>query len=383
MQKLLSIVLVAQLLLPVSVWAQTASTATGGAAARPASLDLKSTQSSLPAASLLPSGRSVTINVGGTMHRISGASVLTPAEYVAASQVLQTGRQSIQLAAGGNAVRGSFVLNRQFNQPIGLLDLPKGVVGINDFAKSALNLSGDFINAGKFYAISTNPATTTATISAANIINQPGALLTTVLPKTALPGFSNSTLVKSLSLDLNASQNIANSGTISSASNLSLTAGNTITNALPAYTKGAPALMRAAGWMSVEAPTVVNRGLMIAGSGPVTVNTENLINGGMIRSVLSNIDVENFIDPAAGLMVSNNGGVIQAMNDVVRFRVLDESAKNAMTIKGGDVLGRSVLFNDGNGALDVSVRDIGGVINLSAGTASFEVARGTHGLNIQ
>src|SRR5262249_4400000 len=150
---------------------------------------------------------------------ISAASVLTPGEYVAASQVLSSGRQSIVLGGAGASVGGSFVLTPQLSQNINNLVVPSGVTAIANAALlPTLHLSGDLTNSGNFYAVSTNPQFSTFTIQATNIFNQPGGLLTSVVPKSGLPGFSG--LVSNVHLNLNAVQNIVNAGTISSSGNL-------------------------------------------------------------------------------------------------------------------------------------------------------------------
>src|SRR6185369_10849840 len=74
------------------------------------------------------------------------------------------------------------------------LTIQSGSTYVIDFTRpstSTINLIGNFTNAGIVYVVTTNPALTSATISASNIFNLHGALLTTVLPVGGLPGFTS------------------------------------------------------------------------------------------------------------------------------------------------------------------------------------------------
>src|SRR5262249_12650965 len=144
-------------------------------------------------------------------------------------QVLSTGQQSLQLSSLGTAVGGTFNIGARMSQHIANLVIPQGVTAID--LSSTLKLSGTLTNSGSIYTVSLNPNRTNATISAANIVNLQGGLITSTLPAAGLSGFNG--LSSKLSLTLNAMQDILNSGVISSAGNLSLTAGGQIVNALP------------------------------------------------------------------------------------------------------------------------------------------------------
>jgi adhesin HecA-like repeat protein len=159
----------------------------------------------------------VSIVVGGHRQTVAPGSLLTPAEAVAVQQVLSSGRQTIVLGTYGNATGGSLILPSQ--QALSSLVVPRGVTAVRDFAPSQMSLTGNFTNAGRFYAVSTDAGMTNAMISALGISNLRGGLLTTVLPMGGLPGFSNA--ISNLSLTL-ASRRLLNAGTISSAGDLNL-----------------------------------------------------------------------------------------------------------------------------------------------------------------
>src|SRR5690606_34290556 len=58
--------------------------------------------------------------------------------------------------------------------------------------------------------------------------------------------------------------------------------------------------------------------------------------------------------------------------------------KTNMDIQGGSLLaGDSLNINAGEGHLNVNVKDQSGPVDIHAGTASFIVSEGTHGLNLR
>ena len=186
-------------------------------------------------------------------------------------------------------------------------------------------------------------------------------------------------------LTLNALGDINNAGVISSAGNLSLTAGGAITNALPSGTTGPAPVMQAANNLNLQALNVVNAGTMTAQSGSVNIATANLTNSSLIQSMLSNVNIVNSLQPALGLTINQaDSGVIQALNGNLGINVVNNSSQAPMTITGGSLLAQNNLnFNAGAGQLDIDVRDMGGSVNIDAGCASFTETNGTHALNME
>ena len=115
--------------------------------------------------------------------------------------------------------------------PVGSgLSLASGQTEIIDVSTTpVLDLFGNLNNQGTIYLVSTNPLVRSVSISAQNIFDGAGALITTVLPSGGLAGYSNA--INDLSLTLVARENIVNNGAITSADNLTALAGGTITNA--------------------------------------------------------------------------------------------------------------------------------------------------------
>src|SRR3990167_6994994 len=76
----------------------------------------------------------INIQVGSTTVPVAASTALTPAELVAACQVLSTGNQSLILSAMGNAVGGSFQITPCLSQYASNLLVPQGVTAITNAA---------------------------------------------------------------------------------------------------------------------------------------------------------------------------------------------------------------------------------------------------------
>src|SRR5262245_55383670 len=79
-----------------------ATTFVPASASNGAAYNLGSTQPSMVARN----SHNVTINVGGTRQVVAGGAKLTPAEMVAVTEILNSGRQTLILGTQGNAVGG-------------------------------------------------------------------------------------------------------------------------------------------------------------------------------------------------------------------------------------------------------------------------------------
>lgn len=316
-------------------------------------VDLSSTQQSV-AATTLPTFDSVSINVGDVARTITPTDHLTPAETIAVMQVLAQGQQTILLGALGNAVGGTVHITSSITENLHSLVIPQGVTVIGDFANiSALNMTGNFVNSGTFYAVSSNSAITQAAISSANISNLAGATITSVLPAGGLAGCSN--LVSSLSLLLSATGNIYNAGTIASSANLSLSAGGTITNT---STASLTAMMQA-----------VNN---------VNLMSSLIENSGVIASQMGNINIASAT--AQNLVINNIAGRLEAALGSINIRDANFTSKNHMLLWGGDVITQTLNIYSGTGIARVNVNDLVGLTNIYAGEAHVQAA--TSSLNL-
>lgn len=219
------------------------------------------------------------------------------------------------------------------------LTVASGASAIIDFGSNPnLALLGNINNSGSIYTISTNAAVTTANISATNIFNNHGALITSVLSGVNLVGIAN--VVSNLNLSLSATNNIVNAGTISSAANLNLTAGNTITN--------------------IGAMTAVQNLAATVASGVLN-------NAGTIAAATGNISISTTV--AHDLLVNNINGNIQSLLGTLSINTRAESEKVALKLIGGDIRAAAINLINPNGMVDVSIKELVGPLSVSAGGA--------------
>jgi len=242
-----------------------------------------------------------------------------------------------------------------------------------------LSLSGDLSNAGKFYAVSSSPTVTAASISAANIFNQQGAVLTSVLPKSGLFGMGN--LISNLSLNLNASNNVGNAGTISSAGRLTVTAGGSITNALPAGATGVNPVMQGINNVNLQAPNIANDGLIASQLATVNANTAQLVNSGTMQAPSGSIQIASLSGNT--LSVDNSLGTISAQDEVL-FQTLGttQQSKAELSVVGGTISANTVSFVSPQGRINVAVSRINGSVDVSGGTAMIDVQQGNLDLGV-
>ncbi|GEM_PF-2833298 len=317
-------------------------------------MDLSSTAANLQAANLLgqigPGHPAILTIVTGDKHQtVTTSSLLTPAEMVAAYQVLRTGHQSLMLGVAGNAVGGTFNIGAKLSQMINNLVIPAGVSALVNFTSMpALKLAGDLVNGGKLYAYSTSSSQAGAFISAASVTNLPGGVISTVVPAK---GLGLTAAASSLDLSIGTTGNIFNSGTISSSGNLALSAGGTITNALPQGTAG-------------KAPVV-------EAAGNVTLVANNVGNSGLVNSITGNINV--LPAPGGSLAVNNSGGTLQALNGEINVGDPAATAKVNLSIAGGSFISPQLNLYSGSGAADLRADAVSGTVNVTAGTANVAV----------
>ncbi len=316
------------------------------AAARPAvNLDLSSTSATLSAGRAV-ANHSATINVGGVPVTVNSTTALTAAEKVAVFQVLHRGQQTIQLGAQGNATGGNMTIGSHLAQRLGSLVVPQGVTVVTRSA--ALNVAGNLTNAGNIYAVTNSTAAAAASISASNITNQVGGLISTVLPVSGLPGIASAT--QNLNLNLIAINNIVNAGVIASSSHLNLTAGGSIINSLPTGTPGAAPVIQATRDVAL------------------TIGSGNLTNNGFITSAAGSINIAT-ASATAHLNVIANGGTFQAPNGAINLRNASYAGSANIDISGGNFLSKQLNLYGGSGAINLNADQVSGQMNLVAGCA--------------
>lgn len=289
---------------------------------------------------------SATITVGDATRQIQAGEMITPAELIAIRQVITTGTQTILLTSTGTAQGGTISVS---NLPaVANLIVPTGVTALYDSGSNAtMNIAGQFSNAGQFYLFSTNQNVTSATINAANIANY--GLLSSILPAGLVSG-----AVPNFSFVLNAAQNIFNSGTISSAGNLNLIAGNSVINqSLPTNT----ATMSAVANLSVVSPSLFN-------TGNIAALTGNLNIGSML---------------ARDLVINNMRGLLQAAQGQLNINTAPYNAATNVLMSGGDVIARELsIFAPSSMRIDQT--NITGTVNAKA--QDLTILAGANGLTI-
>jgi hypothetical protein len=234
---------------------------------------------------------------------------------VALQQVLAGGGQSLVLGINGNAVGGRMVLSA--GQLLSSLTVPHGVTLVRNFAGSTnLSLAGNLINSGTIYALSTSPTANVAGISARDLVNNSGGLITSVLPTGGIAGFSSP--LSDLSLSLTATHRLFNAGVIAAAGNLLL-----------------------------SAPAIINSGTMSSASGNVGITGSS----------------------AGNVWINNNGGLIQALNGNIDINTASMTKGNTLWVNGGDWLSNQFNINAGCGDVELDVNRLTGILNVTAGNA--------------
>ena len=221
---------------------------------------------------------------------------------------------------------------------VGDLQIPRGVTLISLLSKdsSGLNIQGNLVDSGRLLFRSNDASLVQANLNANNITVSPGALIASL---------------NNLNLNINALGNIVNAGTISSAGNLNLNAGGSIINALPAGVRGASPIM--------QAMQNVN---LISGSG-------NFTNAGLIHAIGGNVNIAA-MTASQSINLNNLLGTIKA-HDAINFRDSGYSGAGDININGGNLLSSVLNLNSGKGTVDGIVRNVNGVVNITACNSHF------------
>lgn len=302
-------------------------------------MDLSSAARNISAGQFVQ-GNTVDIRTGVHTTSVTPDSLLTAAEAMAVSQVLSTGQQSLRVNRDGVAVGGSFALVSDLASALSGLVIPRGVTAVNTV--SDLNLGGNLVNHGTLYAVS---STNESSISANNIYNNRGALISTVVPEELLAQLSSSNYSQALSLSLNAVDQIVNAGTITSAANLSLSA-NKVTNASGSVNE--PAVMQAANNLNLTGNLVVNSGTISALSGNLNVASQ----------AGHDLAVHNF----NGLMEAKNGNMNVTTDS-------SESQRLDINFYGGDMTAKQLSFTSTGGDVTIDADDLNGRLSICAANA--------------
>ncbi len=306
------------------------------------SLDLSSTDANVIVGSNLLDTQSVTINVGDTSKQVSAGSLLTPAEFAALNQKLADGIQSLTLNNGGAATGGALHLNLISDDGRTIrsssLVVPENVSVVGDFARAAdgIRITKDVVNSGSIYAISSNPERRNALISASDITNNAGGLISTDVP-TEVSGKNKS----DLNLIIRAERTITNDGSIVSSGDLELTSGSSI----------------------------LNNGTTAA-KGTLSINAATIRNAGLIQSFNSDVIIAAPQDNH--LLIDNTGGEISAYGGSIQLNTSPVlNPKLNSTLIGGDWHSQQLNIDSADGIVDANLGDVTGLVNIRGGAAHF------------
>ncbi len=293
-------------------------------------LDLTSSSSSVVLdAGIIKHGSSISIDIGGQKTTFHTGDSVTPAELLAIIQA-QSGGQTIKLDSQGQADGGSFSLNNVMSgsSPVTVtgITVPQNVNATDVLSsKSSISLSGDLINYGTISEVARS-GHTSASISAQDIINESGAIITTV---------GHGSQSGTVDLGLTATQDFLNQGTILSSGALNLTAGGSVKN--------------------------IGAGAAISAVNDVTINSASIANSGTVSSSSGNVNL-NCVSGA--LSMANAGGTISAANAIN----VNPTGTGVSTVTGGDLLSQQLNLNSGTGTINVDANNLTGAIN-STGNA--------------
>ncbi len=253
----------------------------------------------------------------------------------------------------------------------GLTVAPGATAVINIANTQNLTLPGNFTNAGTVYFGSSSPDIDTATLNAANILNQQGSVLSTVLPIGGIAGFTSA--VDSLNLNLSAVQSIINQGTIASSGNLTMTAVQDIINS-GTLTSAANIAMTAAS-INNQAQAAITAAQNVN----LTALLGNVTNAGTIAATAGNININSVLasqlasQTLQNLNINSAGGTWQALQGVINVGNVSNIANLDLT--GGDWLSKELNLNAAYG-ITANVDSISGGANVTGATASISNTSG-------
>lgn len=341
-----------------------------------ANVDLTSSDRNLSASAVLRSEPSKDITLGGQTRTVTATDKLTGAEFVALSQVVSSGAQTLSVNSGGIAYGGALRLSTLGGVALSNLTIASGVTLIHDFAESSvISVSGNLSNYGTVLGYSSAASTTLGVISGTNLSNFSGATISTALADIASMGLTTS--APTLSLSLVAAQTIFNAGTISTSGNLSAIAGLSITNSqvagmVPSSTF--TAVMQSVGNLDLRSAAIYNSGVLSSQSANLALVTDTLHNTALIEAVTGSISMQSLTGNSLNILSQN--GTFSALQNIVFSTAYGGGVDSSLVVRGGDISANSILFSAPGGLIDVDSNTINGAINLEGRDAIVGVQSG-------
>ncbi len=306
------------------------------AMADPMQLDLASDKPTISVtAQQLQGQTSTTINNGGTGLAVTSGTNLTPAQFVALTQVLAGGptAQALTLDSAGRATGGTFNVSNIATQ-LSTLNIPSNVIAVAN-QQSALNIAGNLTTAGTLFGYGIGGSTVNIQAQSVNVLSN-GAI-TTQIP-TALQALFTSTGPVGLNLTSTLGA-IVNSGSITASGVLNLVSAAGVINNTNAIISGA---------MGTN---------ILAGSGIIN-------NAGNITSALGNINLATL--PGRDLIINNIAGNITAALGSINVRDAAFCSPALTTIIGGNLAAPEINLFGGSGMLSANVDSLLGTVNVKS-----------------
>lgn len=332
--------------------AQDASQPPDPAATSSADLDLSSSNNSVLVSNQMLSNSTV-INVAGTATVIKPGDYVTPAMFMALQQVLSSGNQQVNLDLAGRAVSGLVNLSSISTQ-ISQLVIPTGVSALANSSSSVLNITGILNTQGRLIGLPAGQEQALR-IQAEAVYVAPGASITTIVPADILKQISPQ--AGTVDLWLMSLTNVFNAGSITSSGQVNVIAQGSIVNQLPAGYSGPAATPIIMGMTGTN---------LYSASGTI-------VNSGIISSLLGNVTFSTAI--GRDLVLNNIGGQVLANAGSIGF--FNPSSKQLLEIMGGLLQAQTIELAAGNGHARLSVDELQGLLNVSAGTAQIVSKGGT------
>lgn len=339
-------------------------------------LDLSSTKASARA-SWSGNQSSANIVVGNSKIAVTRETMLTAAQQVALTQVLNSGVQTINIAAQGNAIGGSVTIGSNANSVFSNMVIPAGVTVINNVSQGkGLNLFGSLVNSGSLYFVSTSNLVSNAVVSASQIINTSNGLISTFASPAIrnLAGIRNSA-ISHLDLTILSASDITNSGSIRSTGNLTLVAAGSIINQQPTTDSSAVSVLSAANNLTLIAGrgSITNAGLIAATAGNINI-AASLDSVATALTALPQSAIISVSSSATPLSLENTGGVLQALNGNINFRNENYQGTESLSINGGDFAAKQINLWGGQGLVTANLGKVSGSVHTFASEAHLSSA---------
>ncbi len=298
----------------------------------------------------------MTIEVGNVALSFKAGSAVTAGEYVAIQQVLSGGKQEIVLGSGGAATGGTFSINAADKGNVTNLVVPAGVTAIDAASKnSTISVNGDLTNYGSLDVISRGSSPASTLISATDITNEAGAVISAYSIGAQSHSLSSSLPTQNM-LTLTATDSVSNAGSIVTTGSLSINTGGNLINASPLVSSANAGSNTA----SILATGNVN---LRSGTGSIT-------NQGAITSTGGNINISS-PNPHTDINIVATGGTFSAASGNISVRDSGYQGTANINLSGGNYLSKDLNLYSGGGAITGDVGEVTGSLNTTAAVEHF------------